>query len=628
MTVTMPQGADHARLVDHLEVLRNRWRWAAVPFIGIVLLAAGFGMSRPATYEATASVLVGNDAVDEVLGAAQGNASVQSRALSNELSVARSDLVADRAAAVLGHEIEVSVSGSELADVLEFRATSTNAEMAALHANTWAQEYVNQKQADSVAIATTATERLRTQLEDLRSERDALRSPIDALEDRLAATVLESAALSLQREIDRETERIALDLTLLEGEISAIFSQITQLQVSGELSSGFGARIIESAEVPKGPTSLPTWFFLAVGMVVGAMVAVGSAFLRESLDHTIRTAADVSALVSIPVLGSIPRDREIQAGRELVEDRPTSAAAQAYNEVRAALRFLILTDDVHLLGVTSPNPSEGKTTVAANVAAAVAALDRRTLAVDTDLRRPRLDNIFGVPRQPGLSEHVLDGVAVDDLVHERTSNLSVLTSGTLPPNPADFLASPALEPLLGSLRSDFDTVVFDTAPVSPLADTLALAPRIDGMIVVVRAGSTKHADLRRTIDNLTKVGARVFGIVIVGVVESRKSYYYTDSTGELANGSSSDPEESWGDDGEQDSTPASESSRSESSGSAASREAQDGTSKPKGGNGKAAAARNKPPGKGTEPKKAPGARTSPKPIRSTTVAPLGRGPSK
>ena len=198
----------------------------------------------------------------------------------------------------------------------------------------------------------------------------------------------------------------------------------------------------------------------------------------------------------------------------VVVGSPRSPAAEAYRTLRTNLQFASLDRDLRTLLVTSAAEGEGKTTVVANLGVALAESGSRVLLVDADLRRPGLHRVFDLPLTPGLSNALLAEETDPTVLETGVAGLSVLSAGDPPPSPGEFVASSRLQRLLSQLRSTFDYVLLDTAPVTLVADAAVLAPSVDGVILVVSAGKTKRDLVRRAREQLEVVGARVLGVVL------------------------------------------------------------------------------------------------------------------
>lgn len=301
---------------------------------------------------------------------------------------------------------------------------------------------------------------------------------------------------------------------------------------------------LASAATPVGSGRFRKLLFaLAAGLALGG----GGAFLMESMNSSIRRREEIENVLRIPGLAVIPqiasssggagsllRLRGVrgngngngkalarqtgdgQMGEALVSAAHThSTGAEAYRTLRTNLIFSQAVQTLKTIVVTSASPGEGKTTTAANLAVTFAQQGMRVLLVDCDLRRSRLHKMFNVPREPGLTELILDKeVAAEAIRSTPVENLSVLTSGTLPPNPSELLGGPRMERVLELLRERFDVIVLDSPPLLAASDASVLGTKTDGVLLVVRAGQTERGAAQQAVQQLAVVGARVVGAVL------------------------------------------------------------------------------------------------------------------
>jgi non-specific protein-tyrosine kinase len=208
---------------------------------------------------------------------------------------------------------------------------------------------------------------------------------------------------------------------------------------------------------------------------------------------------------------------------------PRSAAAEAYRTLRTNLQFSGVDRPIRTVLVTSAGPGDGKTTVVANLGVALAESGKRVILVDCDLRRPGLHQVFGQALAPGLTNAIIESLPEPPLRATAVPGLQVLTAGDTPPNPAEFIASERLARLLARLQERADVLVLDSPPVSIVADAAVLAPSMDGVILVVRAGGTKRDLAQRAKEQLESVGARVLGAVLNDArLEKKVREYYTE----------------------------------------------------------------------------------------------------
>ncbi len=310
-------------------------------------------------------------------------------------------------------------------------------------------------------------------------------------------------------------------------------------------------RVIDPAILPTRPIRPNIPLSLGMALLLGLVLSAGAAFAREHLDTSVRTRDDLRlALAGAPVLGTIPRMREAHAlegarwrlrGRtpamngngwaarlETARD-PGGAVSEAYRSLRTNLAFARPGTAVRVVVLTSPNPGEGKSTSAANLATSLAQQGVRCLLVDADLRRGALHELLRGPREPGLSDVLVGRARFDDGVQAVTPNggpgFAFLPAGTAPPNPAELLGSPHMRGLLDRLRTDYDFVLLDAPPLNLVTDAALLGTQADGVIVVARAGVTERGALRHTLDQLQAVRAPVLG-AILNDVDQRKDRYY------------------------------------------------------------------------------------------------------
>ena len=209
----------------------------------------------------------------------------------------------------------------------------------------------------------------------------------------------------------------------------------------------------------------------------------------------------------------------------IVEKRPKSIAAESYRTLRTNIQYSSFDTNYKVIVITSSDPEEGKSTTAGNLAISLAQSEKKVILVDCDLRKPSLHKTFNISNVYGLSD-VLIGEETFEKSIEKVGELTILTSGKVPPNPSEMLASNAMTKLLERLKEEYDYVILDTPPTIAVTDAQVLSTKADGTIVVVRAEKTKKDSVKNTISLLKKVNANIIGTVINGVDVSRENYYY------------------------------------------------------------------------------------------------------
>ncbi|MBJ7323326.1 MAG: polysaccharide biosynthesis tyrosine autokinase [Rhodococcus sp.] len=298
-----------------------------------------------------------------------------------------------------------------------------------------------------------------------------------------------------------------------------------------------GVKTFQQAEASSTPVSPKTKRNLALGAAVGLLLGIALAVLRDRLDNTIKGRREIEAISGKALVGTIPFDKERKAHPAVdFQDLTQSASAEAFRELRTNLQFLEVDHPPRVIVVTSAIPSEGKTTTAVNLAVALAEAGHHVALVEGDLRRPRVSKYMGLIGSVGMST-VLAGQATVEEVLQPTKyeGLQAMASGPIPPNPSELLGSEASRALLVELRSRFDYVIVDGAPLLPVTDSAVLTTHADGALLVTRYGHTKSNELARAIGNLETIGARVLGVVLA-LTPSKKgdmysySYNYTADT--------------------------------------------------------------------------------------------------
>jgi len=293
------------------------------------------------------------------------------------------------------------------------------------------------------------------------------------------------------------------------------------------------ATIVAPASSPGAPVSPDLVLDLLVGLLVGLVVGVIAAFLRELLDNRVRDAEVLSSVTDLPLLGSLAEDDEGGPRRVVVEVAPHDPRSEFFRQMRTNLQFLAVPSGegrqrpLQVLMVTSALPGEGKSTVAANLAAALAETEQGVLLIDADLRRPSQSEILGIESGVGLSTVLVGRVALEDVVQDwGRSGLTVLPSGAVPPNPAEMLTSPAMRHLLERAREDYAYVVLDCPPLLPVADAAILSKLVDGALVVANTRSLRRPQLQEALTSLAQVGARVLGVALNRVERDTDAYSY------------------------------------------------------------------------------------------------------
>jgi succinoglycan biosynthesis transport protein ExoP len=524
--MTATPEADAVTLHDYLRVVRRR-KWVVLQAVLIVtLVAVVFSLHQQKRYEASADVLLNSENLaTTVPGAPQSGLSQEpERITQTQAQVARMpEVVQNALRAVSGTGLTASeflanssVSSSPTSDILTFAVTSPDPALAKELANAYALAYSGYRQ----QLYTGSIERA-----------------LADVEQRLRR--LDHAAARLERTgaaIGALTRYGSLYTSLVDRQQTLESMQALQPSAASVLRQADGAVLTQPKTLRNG----------ALGLVVGLVLGLAAVFLREALETRARTAEEISArLGGLPLLGRVPRPpkRLRRAGRLVMLEEPASPRAEAFRMVRANLDFVTLDRDVRTIMVTSALQQEGKSTTIANVAITLARAGKRVVLVDLDLRRPVLARFFGL-NGPGLTQVALGHVPLEEaltpvvltdppalgrriarrrggnrngaLTRELLGQLEVLPSGPIPPDPGEFVSSPALARILHALRERADVVLVDAPRALHVGDVIALSSRVDGIVVVARSKFLRRQTLAELNRLLAPARTRALGFVVTG----------------------------------------------------------------------------------------------------------------
>lgn len=288
------------------------------------------------------------------------------------------------------------------------------------------------------------------------------------------------------------------------------------------------ARVVveQRAVVPGAPVTPKKKRNLALGFILGMMLGIGLAVVRDLLDNTVKDPATVEEITGTGAVGLIPVDKKLHEEPAILFETDSSGAAEAFRKLRTNLQFLAVDDPPRTIVITSTSPNEGKSTTSINIALALAEAEHNVVLVDGDLRRPSLDKYLDLVGSVGVSS-VLSGAAPLEEVLQTTKfpRLTVLTAGPVPPSPSKLLGSLAAEKMIAELRAQFDYVIIDSAPLLAVTDGAILAAKTDGALVVVRSGKARRDQVAHAIGTLNDVGASLLGAILT-MVPTRGSGAY------------------------------------------------------------------------------------------------------
>jgi polysaccharide biosynthesis transport protein len=530
-TEVAPTGNSFRRLG-----LAARRQWWVV--LGCVLLAAvgsvGYVKTRVVSYSASAAVSLASpftpsssssgasssSGTESSTSSSQISAALLTGPLSPATEIAKPGVVSAAATAAQLPEYEVVLSAVPVNNVVSITAKARTAEQAAAMANGAAQAFVKQR------------------LQDVRDAIASLNPQLDALSKeitRLQATVKEAGATT--------ASAAQAELSVTDSQYQSLYAQQQQISLAGSSVS-----LSSKASASEAYTGGGGKRVAEVAVVAGLLVGLGIALAREQFDDKIRSNSELSEIGKFDVLAELPV-ANLRRG-STIADKPSGEMAEAIRELRTALRFLSVKRPIRTLLVASAAPGEGKSFVAANIAAAFAMSGVRTILVSSDLRRPGIERIFGLERSGrGLSDAIVDAALlghdrtlseylaeadgetqglkgsstgtddpvrnIDDLLVEtKVDGLKVLPAGISPPNPAELLGSPEFGKILLSLRERAEVLVLDSPPALAVTDALVLTAQVDGVLFVVSQNGSSRGEARRALRQLSGGLAPVLGVVV------------------------------------------------------------------------------------------------------------------
>ncbi|MDT0202655.1 polysaccharide biosynthesis tyrosine autokinase [Nocardioides sp. AE5] len=266
---------------------------------------------------------------------------------------------------------------------------------------------------------------------------------------------------------------------------------------------------------------------LGLAVVLGLLLGVGIAVVRELLDTSISSAEDIEQSTAAPVVGNIFFDAAATKKAPSVSLDQATPWAEAYRVLRTNMQFVQVDSPTKVFVLTSSLPAEGKTTTAINLAVTMAMAEQRVVLVEADLRRPLISERLGLVGAVGTTSVLVGKIGLDEALQPyEDTGLQVLTSGPIPPNPSELLQSQAMDRLLNDLRERFDVVIIDAPPLLPVTDAALIARQADGAFVVVRHGKTTKDQLAHAVERIEAVDARVLGVVINRTPQKRKGSAY------------------------------------------------------------------------------------------------------
>ncbi len=377
-------------------------------------------------------------------------------------------------------------------------------------------------------------QRINSTLEAYQTQIDGVEADIEQAQTQLQVfTALEDDGEELTLEQASQRARLEASLAQYRSSLAELLRNRDDVK-RAEANRGDTITVVEPAIEPTVPVRPRVLVNTLIAAALGALLLIAVAFLIEYLDDTIKLPEDATRVTGLPALGSLVQYRNGDKARRLIAaTNPQSPFTEAYRTLRTNIQFSSLDKPIDALMVTSASPGEGKSTTAANLAVVVAQGGKRTILIDTDLRRPVLHQVFGLPNAVGVTNALLlpEGSDLTPLLQPtELENLWLLSSGPQPPNPSELLGSHRMGELIKELGQYADMLVFDSPPTLAVTDAAVLARQMDGVLLVVESAKTREVAAKRAAQGLLKVNANVLGIAVnrISYRLAGSHYYYYD----------------------------------------------------------------------------------------------------
>ena len=499
----------------YLDMIR-KWLWLIVL---CTILASGsayvFSRQQAPIYQASIKLLINNESngrnFNQTFVAGQRLVATYSERLMNSS-------VKEEVMEILQLDkwsAKISVTPIRDTGIFTLNVEDSNPELAMKIANLMPEVFVRQNDEKQQERMSNREDILAKELEKIREQMDTTYAAIDDL-------------LSKKKKANQaKSDRLQADLNQYKNSYDFFIRNYQDLRMAQ--AQMFTPLLVEEpAKQPTVPISPRIWMNTLLGAIVGALIGLGAGFLIEYLDDTIKPMTDLRGIFGVGTLGLIGRIEQ-QGERVLVHTlNRRTGTEEAYRMLRTNIRFTSVDKPLRTLLVTSSKPAEGKSSISANLAVAMAQEGHRVILVDADLRKPVQHKIFNITRKQGLTTALVEREsAVEELlVDSEVEGLRLLTSGPIPPNPSELLGSQRMREILSELQEQADIVLLDSAPLLAVADSSLLASVVSGVLLVLRANKTNLGSTQAALEQLASVQANLIGTVLNDVDTSASGYYY------------------------------------------------------------------------------------------------------
>ncbi len=527
-------------ILDYVQIL---WRWLWL--LLLVAIAAGavayyLTDQQPRVYEASAKAIVNVVSRTDYYDSYTATYTSQRLAETYAQTLVTEALL-QSVAEKLGYPVTgiVKATSVENSPIFNITVTDSDPQKAADTANAVIAAFAEKVMRDQASRYLELKSSLEAEIADLDNKLTQVNSELAILEIKDAeyeAAVERNKQLEaddlpiipVERDPQDYVNRSELELakTQYQSNRSSLFANLQQIRLT-EVQSATTISQLNQAIPDPTPIQPQPLKSGALAAVVGFMVAAGAVFLVAYLQDEIRDPSEISRRWGVPVIGVITN---FAASQEplIAMSKPRMPVSEAFRSLRTNLQFSGIETPLKTFLVTSASPSDGKSSVAANLATVIAQSDKDVVIVDCDMRRPTMHKLFKLSNRLGLSDYFIRTPDKMTGVVKKTAvnGLNLITSGSLPPNPSELLGSNKMQDVIKLLGKHFDTVILDSPPLLAVTDALILAKGVDGVILVIDPKKTKRGAIQQAVEQLQRLDARLLGIVLNNIKVKRSSYYY------------------------------------------------------------------------------------------------------
>jgi len=534
---------EHSSLESILDYVQTFWRWLwLLILVALVSGAVAYYLTdqQPRVYESSSKAIVNVVSRSDYYDAYTAAYTSQLLAETYAQTMITESLL-QTVAEKLGYPVTGTVKSSSIENSPIFTVTVTDSD--------------SQKAADTAnAVIEAFAEKIKKdQSSRFQELKVSLETEIAAIDEKLTEinyqlALLEIKDMEYQEALDRAAElkeaglepvrverdpqdyvqRAELELAKSQFQSSraSLFANLQSIRLS-EVQSATTISQLNQAVPNTEPIQPQPLKSAGLAALVGFMVTAGIIFLVAYLEDEIRDPNEITRRWGVPVIGIISNYASGETPL-ITMTKPRMPVSEAFRSLRTNLQFSGINSPLKSILITSASPSDGKSSIAANLATVVAQNDKDVVIVDSDMRRPTMHKIFKLSNRIGLSDYFIrtpdkmTGVVKKTMVN----NLSVITSGSLPPNPSELLSSTKMRDVITLLAKHFDMVILDSPPLLAVTDALVLTQSVDGIILVVDPKKTKRAAIRQAIEQIQRLNARLLGVVLNNIKIKRSSYYY------------------------------------------------------------------------------------------------------